>query len=123
MIDEQNQVPEPEREEEPPVDGAEQEPQQQPADEAFWAELPLEEPEMVLEERDYHPIRRSRTGKTGILGGVMYAVFVICVSVILACMAWMAARMVVSDFEAAGFLPPGSCLPISAICLAKSSSY
>ncbi|MBR4425669.1 MAG: endolytic transglycosylase MltG [Oscillospiraceae bacterium] len=96
MIDEQNQVPEPEREEEPPVDGAEQEPQQQPADEAFWAELPLEEPEMVLEERDYHPIRRSRTGKTGILGGVMYAVFVICVSVILACMAWMAARDVLA---------------------------
>ena len=55
-----------------------------------------EAPEIQLEERDYRPIRGSRTGKLGILGGVMYAVFVICVSVILACVGWMAARDVLA---------------------------
>ena len=47
------------------------------------------EPE--LEERDYLPIRRSRTGKLGVLGGLMYFVFVVSLSVILACAGWMAA--------------------------------
>ena len=47
--------------------------------------------EFELEERDYRPIRMSRTGKLGCLGGLMYAVFVISVSVILACVAWLAA--------------------------------
>ena len=44
-----------------------------------------------LEERDYRPIRFRRDGRTGCLGGLMYAVFVICISVILACAGWMAA--------------------------------
>jgi len=44
-----------------------------------------------LEERDYRPIRRRRNSKLGCLGGIMYAVFVICVSIILACGGWMAA--------------------------------
>ena len=47
--------------------------------------------EDALEERDYRPIRFRRDGRTGCLGGLMYAVFVICVSVILACAGWMAA--------------------------------
>lgn len=59
----------------------------------FQAYRPEKEPEqeLELEERDYRPIRMSRTGKLGILGGLMYAVFVISLSVILACAAWLAA--------------------------------
>ena len=52
--------------------------------------------EFQLEERDYRPIRRRRDARTGCLGGIMYAVFVICVSVILACGGWMAARDVLA---------------------------
>lgn len=44
-----------------------------------------------LEERDYRPIRFRRDGRTGCLGGLMYATFIICVSIILACGGWMAA--------------------------------
>ena len=47
------------------------------------------EDEYRLEERDYRPIRFRRDGRSGCLGGIMYAVFVICVSVILACAGWM----------------------------------
>ena len=42
-------------------------------------------------ERDYHPIRRGRESRSGCLGGIMYFVFIICISVVLACFAWMAA--------------------------------
>ena len=42
-------------------------------------------------ERDYRPVRQSREYRSGCLGGVMYAVFIVCLSVILACFAWMAA--------------------------------
>ena len=42
-------------------------------------------------ERDYRPVRRGREYKSGCLGGIMYAVFIICVSIVLACFAWMAA--------------------------------
>lgn len=41
------------------------------------------------EMRDYMPIRFSRHGRSGIGGGILYALFVISVSIILACMAWM----------------------------------
>lgn len=44
-----------------------------------------------IEERDYRPIRFSRSGRLGCLGGLMYAVFIICLSVVLACAGWMAA--------------------------------
>jgi len=44
-----------------------------------------------LEERDYRPIRFSRSGRLGCLGGIMYATFILCLSVALACFAWMAA--------------------------------
>lgn len=56
-------------------------------------ERPEETPEdeYELEERDYRPIRFRRDSRTGCLGGLMYATFVICVSVILACAGWMAA--------------------------------
>ena len=56
-------------------------------------EKPAGDPEEdeQLEERDYRPIRFRRDSRTGCLGGLMYAVFVICISVILACGGWMAA--------------------------------
>ena len=52
-----------------------------------------EEPEddYEIEERDYHPIRFRRDSRTGILGGLMYFTFVLCLSVIIACAGWMAA--------------------------------
>ena len=42
-------------------------------------------------ERDYRPVRQSHEYRSGCLGGMMYAVFIMCVSVVLACVAWMAA--------------------------------
>ena len=42
-------------------------------------------------ERDYLPVRRSQEYKSGCLGGLMYLVFILCVSIVLACFAWMAA--------------------------------
>lgn len=42
-------------------------------------------------ERDYRPVRQSHEYRSGCLGGVMYFVFILCVSVVLACLAWMAA--------------------------------
>lgn len=44
-----------------------------------------------MTERDYRPIRQSRESRTGCIGGLMYFVFIVCISVILACLAWMAA--------------------------------
>lgn len=41
------------------------------------------------EMRDYMPIRFRRHGRVGIGGGVLYALFVISVSIVLACMMWM----------------------------------
>lgn len=47
--------------------------------------------EIELEERDYRPVRVRRSGRLGCMGGLMYGVFIICISVILACAGWMAA--------------------------------
>ena len=47
--------------------------------------------EEELTERDFRPVRRSREYRSGCLGGVMYFIFIVCVSVILACVAWMSA--------------------------------
>ena len=47
-------------------------------------------------ERAYMPIRSRRDGKTGCLGGLMYFVFVISLSIILACVGWMAASDVLA---------------------------
>ena len=41
--------------------------------------------------RDFRAIRRRRYYRTGLVGGIMYFLFVICVSVALACFAWLAA--------------------------------
>ena len=48
------------------------------------------------EERDYMPIRFRRDNRLGCLGGLMYAAFVICLSIVLACVAWMAASDVLA---------------------------
>ncbi len=53
-----------------------------------------EEPEFTA--RDYRPIRRKRSYRTGLRGGLMYFGFVICVSAILASVAWLAADDVLS---------------------------
>lgn len=52
---------------------------------------PDEDDEQTLKSRDYRPIRFRRDGKLGCLGGLMYAVFIISISIILACLGWMAA--------------------------------
>lgn len=62
-----------------------------------------------VSERDFRPVRQSREYKSGCLGGVMYFVFVVCISVILACVAWMAASDMLAlnqnDFTAVVSLP------------------
>ena len=44
-----------------------------------------------VSERDYRPVRQSRESRSGCIGGLMYFVFIVCISIILACLAWMAA--------------------------------
>ena len=48
------------------------------------------------ETRDYLPIRFRRYGRSGIGGGLMYAVFVISISIILACFGWLCAADVLA---------------------------
>lgn len=48
------------------------------------------------EERDYMPIRFRRDNRLGCLGGLMYCAFVISLSIVLACVAWMAASDVLA---------------------------
>ncbi|NLV87042.1 MAG: endolytic transglycosylase MltG [Clostridiales bacterium] len=61
------------------------------------------------EARDYKPIRARRDGKTGCLGGLMYFIFVVSMSIILACLGWMAASDVLAlnkgDITAEVYLP------------------
>lgn len=42
-------------------------------------------------ERDYRPVRQGREYHSGCLGGLMYFAFILCLSIVLACVAWMAA--------------------------------
>ena len=60
-------------------------------------------------ERDYRPVRQSREYKSGCLGGLMYFVFIVCISIVLACFAWMAASDALAlnqeDFTAIVSLP------------------
>jgi UPF0755 protein len=61
------------------------------------------------EDEELRPIRQSKEYHSGCLGGLMYFVFIACVSVILACLAWMAASDMLSlnkkDFTAVVTLP------------------
>ena len=50
-----------------------------------------EDEEETYTPRDFRPIRRRRYYRTGLVGGIMYFLFVLCVSVALACFAWLAA--------------------------------
>lgn len=52
--------------------------------------------EDLPEARDYMPIRFRRYGRVGIGGGLLYALFVISASVVLACLAWMFASDVLA---------------------------
>ena len=60
-------------------------------------------------ERDYRPVRQSHESRTGCLGGLMYFTFIICVSIVLACLAWMASSDMLAlnkpDFTAVVTLP------------------
>ena len=56
----------------------------------------IEAEEAGYEERDWRPVRFRRDSRTGCLGGLMYAAFVISISVVLACVAWMAASDVLA---------------------------
>lgn len=49
-----------------------------------------------VNSREYKAVRQRRDGKTGCLGGVMYFVFILSVSIILACLGWMAASDVLA---------------------------
>lgn len=55
-----------------------------------------EKDEEEPEERDYRPVRGRRYGKVGCMGGLMYAAFVICLSIIIACVGWVAASDVLA---------------------------
>ncbi len=56
----------------------------------------VDDSDIDIEARDYRPIRMRRDGRLGCLGGLMYAVFIICISVILACFGWMCASDVLA---------------------------
>lgn len=47
-------------------------------------------------ERAYMPIRSRRDGRIGCMGGIMYAAFILCASVLLAVFGWMAASDVLA---------------------------
>ena len=52
-------------------------------------ELDYYDEEDLPEVRDYLPIRFARQGRLGISGGILYALAVICVSIVMACLLWM----------------------------------
>ena len=58
------------------------------------------EPEEELDpreaERAYKPIRSRRDGRIGCMGGIMYALFIMCTSILLAVFGWMAASDVLA---------------------------
>ena len=59
-------------------------------------ELDYTDPDDLPEMRDYMPIRFRRYSEIGIGGGLLYALFVISVSIVLACMGWMFAADVLA---------------------------
>jgi len=61
-----------------------------------WEEKVHAEAMDVEEERQYQPIRFSRHGRLGCLGGILYALFIICLSIVVACFLWMAASDVLA---------------------------
>ena len=63
---------------------------------AYDADLDAEYEDPDFEERDYRPIRFRRDSRRGCLGGLMYGVFVISLSIVLACVGWMFASDVLA---------------------------
>ena len=59
-------------------------------------EVDYTDEEDLPEMRDYMPIRFRRYGRLGIGGGLLYALFVISVSIVLACFAWLCAADVLA---------------------------
>ena len=59
-------------------------------------EKPQREPDPWEAERSYRPIRSRRDGRIGCLGGLMYAMFIISLSVVLAVFMWMSASDVLA---------------------------
>lgn len=59
---------------------------------------PAKRPKPLVQDwdRDEAPIRQRRDGQTGCLGGVIYFAFVLSVSIILACVGWLAASDVLA---------------------------
>ena len=57
---------------------------------------PSEAVSRPVPDRDDAPIRQRRDGQTGCLGGVIYFAFVLSVSIILACIGWLAASDVLA---------------------------
>lgn len=55
-----------------------------------------DEEEEQYEARDYRPIRRNRHYRTGCMGGIMYFLVVVCISIALAAVGWQAANDVLS---------------------------
>lgn len=60
------------------------------------ADLDAEFMDPDFEERKYRPIRRRRDGRLGCMGGIMYGVFIISLSIILACITWLFASDVLA---------------------------
>ena len=60
-----------------------------PEERAWASEQAAEEQEVP--NLHYHPIQQRDDNQTGCLGGLMYTVFILCISIIFACLAWMAA--------------------------------
>ena len=65
---------------------------------AFMAEEAADKPNLRKNppKKNTSPIQKNREMRTGCLGGLMYFVFVLSVSIILACLAWMAASDVLA---------------------------
>ena len=59
-------------------------------------EKPQPEPDPWEAERSYQPIRTRRDGRIGCLGGLMYALFIISLSTVLAVFLWMSAADVLA---------------------------
>ena len=56
----------------------------------------FDEDEGQYEARDFRPIRRNRHYRTGCMGGIMYFFVVVCISIGLASVGWLAANDVLS---------------------------
>lgn len=59
-------------------------------------EIDYTDEEDLPEVRDYMPIRFKRYAGRGVAGGILYGLFVISVSIVLACLAWMFAADVLA---------------------------